>query len=140
MYQGIDVLIEDNQPFHSPMNGQIVSVPDTETLVIEKEKVARLTIHGVNTLRLTKGMDVEEGTFLGNTKNSTVTFQYEKYKRNERLVFVNPAFYFPRVTYTQTTLLGSTDFSPGASVEKRAQAVYDYLSKRDTPKKELARF
>ena len=85
-------------------------------------------------------MDVEEGTFLGNTKNSTVTFQYEKYKRNERLVFVNPAFYFPRVTYTQTTLLGSTDFSPGASVEKRAQAVYDYLSKRDTPKKELARF
>ena len=32
--------------------------------------------------------------------------------------FVNPAFYFPRVTYTQTTLLGSTDFSPGASVEK----------------------
>ena len=65
LYQGIDVLIEDNQPFHSPMNGQIVSVPDTETLVIEKEKVARLTIHGVNTLRLTKGMDVEEGTFLG---------------------------------------------------------------------------
>ena len=24
LYQGIDVLIEDNQPFHSPMNGQIV--------------------------------------------------------------------------------------------------------------------
>lgn len=38
LYQGIDVLIEDNQPFHSPMNGQIVSVPDTETLVIEKRK------------------------------------------------------------------------------------------------------
>ncbi|MGC3144780.1 CHAP domain-containing protein, partial [Enterococcus faecalis] len=84
LYQGIDVLIEDNQPFHSPMNGQIVSVPDTETLVIEKEKVARLTIRGVNTLRLTKGMDVEEGTFLGNTKNSTVTFQYEKYKKETK--------------------------------------------------------
>lgn len=139
LYQGIDVLIEANQPFHSPMNGQIVSVPDTETLVIEKEKVARLTIRGVNTLRLTKGMDVEEGTFLGNTKNSTVTFQYEKYKKDTKdWFFVNPAFYFPRVTYTQTTLLGSADFSPGASVEKRAQAVYDYLSKKGYTKEGIS--
>ena len=82
MYQGIDVLIEDNQPFHSPMNGQIVRCL-IQKRWLSKKKVARLTIHGVNTLRLTKGMDVEEGTFLGNTKNSTVTFQYEKYKETK---------------------------------------------------------
>ena len=78
--------------------------------------------------------------FLGIQRIQQLHSSMKNIKRNERLVFVNPAFYFPRVTYTQTTLLGSTDFSPGASVEKRAQAVYDYLSKRDTPKKELARF
>ena len=97
-------------------------MPDTETLVIEKEKVARLTIHGVNTLRLTKGMDVEEGTFLGNTKNSTVTFQYEKYKKKRKTGFVNPAFYFPRNLHANDSL-GSTDFSPGASVEKSASCL-----------------
>lgn len=86
-------------------------------------------------------MDVEEGTFLGNTKNSTVTFQYEKYKKDTKdWFFVNPAFYFPRVTYTQTTLLGSADFSPGASVKKERKLFMIIYQKRDTPKRELARF
>ena len=139
MYQGIDVLIEDNQPFHSPMNGQIVSVPDTETLVIEKEKVARLTIHGVNTLRLTKGMDVEEGTFLGNTKNSTVTFQYEKYKETKDW-FCKSSLLFSTCNLHANDSFRKYRFFSWSKCRKRAQAVYDYLSKRDTPKKELARF
>ena len=56
--------------------------------------------------------------FLGIQRIQQLHSSMKNIKRNERLVFVNPAFYFPRVTYTQTTLLGSTDFSPGASVEK----------------------
>ncbi|MGH2236586.1 hypothetical protein ACQ1ZD_15185, partial [Enterococcus faecalis] len=70
-------------------------------------------------------------TCLGYVMNPNVTIRYEKYDREEKSwYFVNPAFYFPKVTYTQTTSLGNLDFSPGASVEKRAQAVYDYLSKK----------
>ncbi|MGH2143913.1 phage tail tip lysozyme, partial [Enterococcus faecalis] len=43
-----------------------------------------------------------------------------------------------KVTYTQTTSLGNLDFSPGASVEKRAQAVYDYLSKKGYTKEGIS--
>lgn len=47
---------------------------DIEMLVIEKEKVVRLMICGVNIFWLIKGMDVEEGIFFGNIKNLIVMF------------------------------------------------------------------
>ena len=61
--------------------------------------------------------------FLGIQRIQQLRSNMKNIKRNERLVFVNPAFYFPRVTYTQTTLLGSAEFSPGASVEKGASCL-----------------
>ena len=62
-------------------------------------------------------MDVEEGTFLGNTKNSTVTFQYEKYKETKDW-FCKSSLLFSTCNLHANDSLGSTDFSPGASVEK----------------------
>ncbi|HAP4570959.1 TPA: CHAP domain-containing protein [Enterococcus faecalis] len=139
LYNWMDVVLEANQPFLSPMQGIIKDVSKENQFVLEKEKTAKLTVQGVNNQRLRKGMSVDVESFIGNTKDQTVSFRYEKYDEVKKEWYtVNPAFYFPKVTYTQTTILGSTDFSPGASVEKRAQQVYDYLTKKGYTKEGIS--
>ncbi|MBD9949138.1 phage tail tip lysozyme [Enterococcus faecalis] len=139
LFKSIEVLLEPNQPFQAPMKGTVKDVLSENSFVLEQPNRVRLTIHGVSSQRLRKGVAVDEGTFLGNVTNPNVTIRYEKYDREEKSwYFVNPAFYFPKVTYTQTTSLGNLDFSPGASVEKRAQAVYDYLSKKGYTKEGIS--
>ncbi|WP_227011297.1 phage tail tip lysozyme [Enterococcus wangshanyuanii] len=139
LFQGIELMTEVNKAFNSPLEGKVTTIPNETSLVIEKEKSVRLTIEGVKSSRFKGNEDVQVGTFLGNSPNETVTLQYEKYDLEKKAWFsVNPAFYFPNVTYTQTTLLGSSSFDPGADVESRARAVYDYLTKLGYKKEGIA--
>jgi len=139
LFNGIEVMTEANKGFNSPLSGKVTAVPSETSLVIEQEDKVRLTIEGVKSSRFKGSEDVQEGTYLGNSPNETVTLRYEKYDTEKKdWFFVNPAFYFPSVTYTQTTILGSSDFSPGADVESRARAVYDYLTKLGYKKEGIA--
>ncbi|OTN83869.1 hypothetical protein A5819_003688 [Enterococcus sp. 7E2_DIV0204] len=139
LFKGIELMTEANKAFNSPLSGKITSIPSETSLVIEQAKNVRLTIEGVKSSRFKGNEDVQIGTFLGNSPNETVTLQYEKYDVEKKAWFsVNPAFYFPSVTYTQTTLLGSSSFDPGADVESRARAVYDYLTKLGYKKEGIA--
>ncbi|MCA5014560.1 MULTISPECIES: phage tail tip lysozyme [unclassified Enterococcus] len=139
LFNGIEILAEAEKAFNSPMSGMVSSVPSSTSLVIEKENSVRLTIEGVKSSRFKGNEEVQEGTFLGNSPSESVTLKYEKYDPEEKeWYFVNPAFYFPNVTYTQTTMLGSSDFDPGQDVESRARAVYDYLTKLGYKKEGIA--
>ncbi|MGX7203084.1 amidase [Enterococcus plantarum] len=139
LFQGIELMTEVNKAFNSPLEGKVTTIPNETSLVIEKEKSVRLTIEGVKSSRFKGDEEIQIGTFLGNSPNETVTLQYEKYDVEKKAWFsVNPAFYFPNVTYTQTTLLGSSSFDPGADVESRARAVYDYLTKLGYKKEGIA--
>lgn len=139
LFRGIELMTEVNKAFNSPLEGKVTTIPNETSLVIEKEKSVRLTIEGVKSSRFKGDEEIQIGTFLGNSPNETVTLQYEKYDLEKKAWFsVNPAFYFPNVTYTQTTLLGSSSFDPGADVESRARAVYDYLTKLGYKKEGIA--
>ncbi|MET3564133.1 surface antigen [Enterococcus rotai] len=139
LFKGIELMTEANKAFNAPLFGKITSIPSETSLVIEQVNNVRLTIEGVKSSRFKGNEDVQIGTFLGNSLNETVTLQYEKYDVEKKAWFsVNPAFYFPAVTYTQTTLLGSASFDPGADVESRARAVYDYLTKLGYKKEGIA--
>lgn len=139
LFQGIELMTEVNKAFNSPLEGKVTTIPNETSLVIEKEQSVRLTIEGVKSSRFKGDEEIQIGTFLGNSPNETVTLQYEKYDLEKKAwFFVNPAFYFPNVTYTQTTLLGSSSFDPGADVESRARAVYDYLTKLGYKKEGIA--
>lgn len=131
LFTGIEVLTEENQEFNSPLSGKVVKIPNETSLVIEQEKNVRLTIEGVKSNRFKGNEDIQQGSFLGNALKETVILRYEKYGEDKKEWYsVNPAFYFPNVTYTQTTVLGSSDFSPGADVEGRARAFADYALKK----------
>ena len=130
LFNGIEVLTEVGKEFLSPISGKVESVPTESSIVIVSKESARLTLNGVKSTRHKVGTEINVGTLLGTIEKEAVTIHYEKYDRDTKeWFFVNPAFYFPHVTYTQVTQLGMSDFSPSAGVEERAKKVYDYLTK-----------
>ena len=130
LHSSIDVSSAPGQDLTSPMHGIVNSVTDPNTLVISEAENARLTIVGINSGRFIGGETVDAGTLLGKATKSSLNMTYEKYNEdNKKWEKVNPAFYFPRVTYTQFTSLASDSFDPGKSVSERAEAVYNFLTK-----------
>ncbi|WP_429951628.1 phage tail tip lysozyme [Enterococcus sp. AZ101] len=146
MNDSIEVMTDKNSAFNTPMSGKITKILSSDSIVITEKNDARLTIKGVSSGRFKVNDTIAEGTFLGNTTGEKVTIKYEKFKikinsnleKEETWYTVNPAFYFPSVTYVQTTILGMSDFAPGQDVEKRANEVYDYLTKLGYKKEGIA--
>lgn len=129
LHPKIETPTEGGQEIKSPMGG-IVSVLSETSIQVVEDKEARLTIEGVQSSRFKNGDVVTEGLFLGNATGSHLTIKYEKYQEEQNnWISVNPGFYFPKVTYTQTTELGISNFDPNADVATRAKAVYDHLTK-----------
>lgn len=129
LHAKIETPTEGGQEIKSPMEGVVSVLSETSIQVVE-EKEARLTIEGVQSSRFKNGDMVTESLFLGNATGDHLTIQYEKYQEEQdKWISVNPGFYFPKVTYTQTTELGISNFDPNADVATRAKAVYDHLTK-----------
>ena len=129
-HSSIGVSSAVGQDLSAPMGGIVNSITADDTLTISEYKDARITITGVNTGRITGGEKIVTGTLLGKATKSNIDITYEKYdEESKKWVNVNPAFYFPKVTYTQFTSLASDSFDPGKSVAERAEAVYNYLTK-----------
>jgi surface antigen len=128
--KGMEVTAAADQEINAPLSGVVSSIPSETSIQIMEGNDARLTIEGVKSSRFKGNEEITTGSLLGNATGDQLIFYYEKYQEEQdEWVYVNPGFYFPSVTYTQTTMLGSADFDPGTDVEGRAKAVYDYLTK-----------
>lgn len=128
--KSIQVMVKKGSAIHAPMTGRVTAVPTDSSLQLTADKDHRLLIEGINSQRMKVGDAIQEGNLLGNSTNDHLAFYYESYSSSDKCwVSVNPAFYFPKVSYTQTTVLAQNDFAPGKDIESRAKAVYDYLMK-----------
>jgi surface antigen len=129
-YNWIDVPVSSGQEIKAPMTGTI-SIDGDQTLTIETNNQAKLTLKGVATSRFSGGETVRKGDLLGNNQTEALRISYKKYNKDkEEWASVNPAFYFPSVSYTQVTVIGMDDFDPDSDVAERATYVYQTLKKQ----------
>ncbi|CUW08349.1 conserved domain protein [Leuconostoc inhae] len=130
LYKSMVAQVSDSQNILAPMSGKVAITNQDDQVILTDKHDARITLTGLKNLRVTNDQKISSKANLGEAKSTSLTIKYEKYDDDKKEWFVvNPAFYFPKVTYTQVTTLGSSDFDPSGDVSKRAQKVYDYLSK-----------
>lgn len=130
LHDSIVAQVEDGQDILAPMAGKVTLTSKTDRMMITDQHDERVTITGVKNLRFNNGQQIASKLNIGQAKSASLSIKYEKYDDDKKEWFVvNPGFYFPKVTYTQVTTLGNNDFNPSGDMAKRAQKVYDYLSK-----------
>ncbi len=121
---------KQGQVIVSPMDG-VVKVEGEDVIIVSGEgKIveARLRLKDIATGRVQDGQKVYTGDIIGETKTEQgLKIYYQKYNDdNEKLVYVNPAFYFLNVVQVQTTILPSIGQFQGDEVG-RGKLVYDFL-------------
>lgn len=131
---------KENQVIVAPMDGKVSL--DGENLIITSGKglnKSQLTLFNVHTGRVTDGQKVQAGEMIGQTKDgSGLKVTYQKVDNDsEKLVYVNPAFYFPKVIQLQTTIL-PTIGQFGGDEFARAKAIYEYLKSQGTTNQAIA--
>lgn len=131
---------KENQVIVAPMDG-IVSL-DGDTLILTSGKglnQARLTLFHIHTGRVSEGERVLAGDIIGQTKDGAgLKVTYQKVDDDtSKLVYVNPAFYFPKVIQVQTTIL-PTIGQFGGDEFARAKAIYDYLKSQGATNQAIA--
>ncbi|SJZ45530.1 CHAP domain-containing protein [Pilibacter termitis] len=130
LVESVSVALSPGQECVAPMGG-VLTIPAENTFLITKEKDARLRLKGIGTGRFQGNETVTEGKGLGNAIGDRLQITYEKYDvESDKWQKVNPAFYFPKVTYMQVTSLGNSDFSPQKDMADRAKTIYDFLMKK----------
>ncbi|WP_228478825.1 phage tail tip lysozyme, partial [Streptococcus suis] len=89
--------------------------------------------------RVSENQQVLAGDIIGQTKDGTgLKVTYQKVDDDtEKLVYVNPAFYFPKVIQVQTTILPTIGQFGGDEFE-RAKAIYDYLKSKGATNQAIA--
>lgn len=121
---------KQGQVIVAPMDGYIKLDGDDVLIVSSEGKIveARLRMKDIATRRVQEGQKIYTGEIIGETKSDQgLKLYYQKYNDdNEKLVYVNPAFYFPNVVQVQTTILPSIGQFQGDEVG-RAKQVYDFL-------------
>jgi surface antigen len=127
LFDSIVVNVTQGQNITSPMYGTIHVLSSSILEIASQDE--KLTVTGVTTSRFVGNEKIAEGALLGQATANSLMFHYEKKNEQDKWETVNPAFYFPKVTYLQFTILGSSNFKPNAEMAKRAKALYDYLTK-----------
>lgn len=136
------ILLEakENQVIVAPMDGKVSLDGQTITLSAGKglNKV-KLTLFDIATGRVSEGQAVKAGDIIGQTKDNTgLKVTYQKVDtESEKFVYVNPAFYFPKVIQLQTTIL-PTIGQFGGDEFQRAKAIYEYLKKEGATNQAIA--
>lgn len=131
---------KENQVIVAPMDGKVSL--DGENLIITSGKglnKSQLTLFNVHTGRVTDGQKVQAGEMIGQTKDgSGLKVTYQKVDNDsEKLVYVNPAFYFPKVIQLQTTIL-PTIGQFGGDEFARAKVIYKYLKSQGATNQAIA--
>lgn len=121
---------KQGQVIVAPMDGYIKLDGDDVLIVSSEGKIieARLRMKDIATGRVQEGQKIYTGEIIGETKSDQgLKLYYQKYNDDkEKLVYVNPAFYFPNVVQVQTTILPNIGQFQGDEVG-RAKQVYDFL-------------
>ncbi|MEI4329153.1 phage tail tip lysozyme [Streptococcus suis] len=121
---------KQGQVIVAPMDGYIKLDGDDVLIVSSEGKIveARLRMKDIATGRVQEGQKIYTGEIIGETKSDQgLKLYYQKYNDDkEKLVYVNPAFYFPNVVQVQTTILPSIGQFQGDEVGRTKQ-VYDFL-------------
>lgn len=131
---------KESQVIVAPMDGKVSL--DGENLIITSGKglnKSQLTLFNVHTGRVTDGQKVQAGEMIGQTKDgSGLKVTYQKVDNDsEKLVYVNPAFYFPKVIQLQTTIL-PTIGQFGGDEFARAKVIYEYLKSQGATNQAIA--
>ncbi|MFX3939497.1 M23 family metallopeptidase, partial [Streptococcus suis] len=123
---------KEGQVIVAPMDGKVSL--DGENVVLTSGKgvnKTKLTLFGIHSGRVSEHQHVLAGDIIGQTKDGTgLKVTYQKVDDDtDKLVYVNPAFYFPKVIQVQTTILPTIGQFGGDEFE-RAKAIYDYLKSK----------
>ena len=129
-----------NQVIVAPMDGKVSL--DGENIILTSGKglnKSQLTLFNVHTGRVTDGQKVQVGDVIGQTKDGAgLKVTYQKVDDDsEKLVYVNPAFYFPKVIQLQTTIL-PTIGQFGGDEFARAKVIYEYLKSQGATNQAIA--
>lgn len=121
---------KEDQVIVSPMDGKVS---------LDEETVILTSGIGIHTGRLSENQQVLAGDIIGQTKDGTgLKVTYQKVDDDtDKLVYVNPAFYFPKVIQVQTTILLTIGQFGGDEFE-RAKAIYDYLKSNGATNQAIA--
>ncbi|EPT92755.1 phage tail tip lysozyme, partial [Streptococcus agalactiae] len=131
---------KEGQVIVAPMDGKVSL--DGENVVLTSGKgvnKTKLTLFGIHSGRVSENQQVLAGDIIGQTKDGTgLKVTYQKVDDDtDKLVYVNPAFYFPKVIQVQTTILPTIGQFGGDEFE-RAKAIYDYLKSKGATNQAIA--
>lgn len=129
-----------HQTIVAPMDG-VVSLDGDDVILTngKGENESRLTLYSIHNGRAIEGTRVLTGDVIGETPDDTgLKVSYQKYKnKKEKLVYVNPQFYFPKVIQLQTTILPAIGQFGGDEFE-RAKRIYDFLKSQGASPQAIA--
>ncbi|TVV94873.1 CHAP domain-containing protein [Streptococcus pneumoniae] len=129
-----------HQTIVAPMDAVVSLDGDNIILTNGKgENESRLTLYSIHNGRAIEGTRVLTGDIIGETPDDTgLKVSYQKYKnKKEKLVYVNPQFYFPKVIQLQTTILPAIGQFGGDEFE-RAKHIYDFLKSQGVSPQAIA--
>ncbi|HEM2922064.1 TPA: CHAP domain-containing protein [Streptococcus suis] len=131
---------KEGQVIVAPMDGKVSL--DGENVVLTSGKgvnKSKLTLFGIHSGRVSENQQVLAGDIIGQTKDGMgLKVTYQKVDDDtDKLVYVNPAFYFPKVIQVQTTILPTIGQFGGDEFE-RAKAIYDYLKSKGATAQAIA--
>ncbi|CKG42187.1 putative conjugal transfer protein [Streptococcus pneumoniae] len=129
-----------HQAIVAPMDGVVSLDGDNVILTNGKgENESRLTLYSIHNGRAIEGTRVLTGDIIGETPDDTgLKVSYQKFKnKKEKLVYVNPQFYFPKVIQLQTTILPAIGQFGGDEFE-RAKHIYEFLKSQGASPQAIA--
>ena len=140
LHHHITLEAKENQVIVAPMDGKVSL--DGDNIILTSGKglnKAQLTLYNVHTGRVTAGQRVQAGEVIGQTKDGTgLKVTYQKVDDDtDKLVYVNPAFYFPKVIQLQTTIIPAIG-QFGGDEFARAKALYEYLRSQGATNQAIA--
>ncbi|EPI02066.1 peptidase, M23 family, partial [Enterococcus faecalis 13-SD-W-01] len=129
LHENIQIQIVESTEIVAPMTGVIEWHLENNQVIIQSENEARLILTGINSQRHASGTKVTQGEQIGRASGSNMTISYEKYDKEKKMWRrVNPAFYFPDVSYLQVTVI-TEKFDPEGDRLKNARYIHTQLKK-----------
>lgn len=123
---GIIVDASKGQAVYAPKSGKIRYAGSS---VIIETNSKRLRMDNITSFRVSEGNKVKRGTLIGNVARAGGVFI--EYKKKQKILWanVNPAFYFPKVNYTEKTTYQASTVEVAGDVGQRALQVYQLFKK-----------
>lgn len=127
LHENIQIQTSERTEITAPMSGVIEWHLESNQVIIQSDNDARLILTGINSQRHRSGSEVMEGEAIGRASGNSMTISYEKYDTEDKVWRrVNPAFYFPKVSYLQVTVI-TENFNPEGDRLKNARFIHTQL-------------